>query len=200
MRTIEDGVSGGFGTAIVTRRRHFGESMLAITGMNDVMNLLDALLHPERDENPERALVAHAANLLEVGEFQLVELAFAAWFGREMTEAEGHRYFDLYCVGSRVPPWLMHFARTIIEREANGELNEHEPHYHRFDRDYRSSRLPNGVRQFIVAVTIVCGVLGGAIVFASYSADCGASQYPPCFSHAELGETEDGVPAPRTAR
>ena len=88
----------------------------------------------------------------------------------------------------------------IIEREANGELNEHEPHYHRFDRDYRSSRLPNGVRQFIVAVTIVCGVLGGAIVFASYSADCGASQYPPCFSHAELGETQDGVPAPRTAR
>lgn len=164
------------------------------------MNLLDALLHPDKDENPERALITHAANLLEVGEFQLVELAFVAWFGRELTAAESSRFFDFYCVNGGVPPWLRHFARTIIDSEAKGELNEHDPRYHRFDRDYQSSRMPNGVGQFIVAATIVVGILGGAIAFASASADCGASQYPPCFSHAELGEIQDGAASTGTTK
>ena len=164
------------------------------------MNLFDALLHPEKDENPERAFVVHAANLLETGEFQFVELAFEAWFGRTLNEREGHHYFNLYCVRSEVPPWLRHYARTIIEREARGELNEQDPEYHRFDRDYRDRRMPHGIRQFVVVVaTIVVGV-GGAIAFASITADCGASQYPPCFSHAELGEREDGTMLPRLVR
>lgn len=36
------------------------------------MNFFDVLIHPNREENPERAEVARAANLLQVGEFQLL--------------------------------------------------------------------------------------------------------------------------------
>ena len=36
------------------------------------------LIQPDREEHPERALIARAANLLQVGEFQLLQLAYHA--------------------------------------------------------------------------------------------------------------------------
>lgn len=40
------------------------------------MGLLKTLFNPEHDEHPERAEIARAANLLQVGEFQLLQLAY----------------------------------------------------------------------------------------------------------------------------
>ena len=47
------------------------------------MNLFETLIHPDREEHPERAEVARAANLLQIGEFQLLQLAYQDWFGTD---------------------------------------------------------------------------------------------------------------------
>lgn len=42
------------------------------------MNFWETLLHPDKEEleNPERRVIANAANILQVGEFQLLQLAY----------------------------------------------------------------------------------------------------------------------------
>ena len=154
------------------------------------MNLFDTLMHPDRDEHPGRGLIAHAANLLQVGEFQFLQLAFLHWHDRELTEAEASRLFDSFMVANNVPGWATMYANRIIELDQQGQLDDRNPHYHQFDYDHPNHRRPNGTQRFVASVAVIAGILGGAIAFASNSADCGASQYPPCFSHAELGESD----------
>jgi len=42
------------------------------------MNFFETLIHPDREEleNAERVLVCRAANVLQIGEFQLLQLAY----------------------------------------------------------------------------------------------------------------------------
>ena len=50
------------------------------------MSLLQALLHPDHEERvtTDRALVASAANFLDIGEFQLLQLAYWEWYGENI--------------------------------------------------------------------------------------------------------------------
>jgi len=150
------------------------------------MNFLETLLHPDRDDDPERGEIVHAANLLQVGEFQLLQLAFAAWFDREMSDAEGKVIFQEFMIRGQVHAWARHYARKIIALDQQNQLHDDEPHYHRYDRDYFRNPMSNARRRFIVAATIVFGFVGGSLALASYSADCGTMEFPPCFSKKEL--------------
>ena len=38
--------------------------------------LLKTLIKPDWDDNPERSKILNAANLLQIGEFQLIQLAY----------------------------------------------------------------------------------------------------------------------------
>lgn len=158
------------------------------------MNFFETLLNPDQDENPDRAEVANAANLLQIGEFQLLQLAFASWFGRDMTNSEGHKIFDSFMVASIVPPWARHYARAIVEADEAGTLDYNDPAYHRYDREYFRTEMSSGVRRFVVAVTIVVGVLGGSLAIASYTVGC-TSSLPPCFVAEELESTNDKTDA-----
>lgn len=153
------------------------------------MKFLQALLHPDHDEDPERALIIHAANLLQIGEFQLLQLAFERWHGREMSAAEGDRYFRLFMLEGRNLPFVLHYARQIVTLEGEGRLNDAAPQYHRYDRDYFRTPLGTGWRRFVVAATIVLGALGGGFAMASYSVEVSgkcASNLPPCITQQEL--------------
>ncbi|MCH7542778.1 MAG: hypothetical protein IIB65_03995, partial [Proteobacteria bacterium] len=44
-------------------------------------NLFQTLMRPDREESEQRAEVARAANLLQLGEFQLLQLAYHDWHG-----------------------------------------------------------------------------------------------------------------------
>ena len=158
------------------------------------MNFFETLLNPDRDEFPNRTIVVNAANLLQVGEFQLLQLAFADWFGREMTEREQSHYFQAFVLGNEIPPFLRHYARRIVEREARGQLNDADARYHRYDNEYFRQRLPDGMRRFVVAVTIVVGVLGGSLAMASYTVDINgrcSDTLPPCVTAQELDGQRD---------
>ena len=41
--------------------------------------LLKTLIKPDWDDNPKRSLIIQAANLVQIGEFQLIQLAYKAW-------------------------------------------------------------------------------------------------------------------------
>lgn len=149
------------------------------------MSLLQTLLTPGYDEHPDRAFAARAANLIQVGEFQFLQLAHSEWFGRDLSEAEGNRVFHSYMVQNRVPPWVRHYARRIIALDAAGELDDQDPAYHRYDPD--SQRPVNvGVwrMSFACAVVAIC-VIGGLWV-STAGAGKATSFLPPYFTEEEL--------------
>ncbi len=153
------------------------------------MTFFKTLLHPDREDNAERATIANAANLLQVGEFQLLQLAYAEWFGDDMDEATASVVFEAFMLQGQTPAWARHYARKIVDMERQGLLDDVDPRYHRFDNDYFRSRLSDGMRRFLVAATIVVGALGGGIAMASYVVERGgkcANHLPPCVTQQEI--------------
>ena len=149
------------------------------------MNLWQTLLHPDREERGERGEVAEAANHLQVGEFQLLQLAYHEWYGSDMPEGLSHRLFTAYMLHDQVPHWARHYARRVLEAACTGELNDVHPHFHRYDDEYVSN-LPRGVKRFIAAATLIFGVLGGSLLLSHYVAKPVTSVLPPYFENQEI--------------
>ncbi len=149
------------------------------------MDFFQTLLRPDREENPERAEVGRAANLLQVGEFQFLQLAYRAWHGREMPETAVDRIFSSYMLHNAVPYWAQHYAREIMRRDAAGLLEPNDPLYHGYDVDYRGS-VANGVRRFCAAASVVAAVMAGGVLIGHFAATEGTSVLPPYFEKEEL--------------
>lgn len=146
------------------------------------------LIRPDREEAPERAEVARAANLLQIGEFQLLQLAYGEWYGREMPPGMIDALFGSYMLHNRVPHWARHYARRIIDLDAAGRLNDRDPHYHRYDPP-AGRELPTGARRFALAATIVTVCVFGGLWsahLAVFEAGHSGSVLPPYFSDKEL--------------
>jgi len=145
------------------------------------MNFFQTLIRPDLEERPERAEVARAADLLQIGEFQLLQLAYADWFGRDMPEGEADRLFTSYMMRDRVPVWARHYARHIFELDDAGELDDRDPAWHRYDAHYRAS-MPIGTRRFcaVAAVLVVC--VGGGILISHLSTAQTSQVFPPYLS------------------
>ena len=41
--------------------------------------LLKTIIKPDWDDNPKRSEIIQAANLIQIGEFQLIQLAYKSW-------------------------------------------------------------------------------------------------------------------------
>lgn len=67
--------------------------------------------------------VLRAASLLNIGEFRLFELAFRDWYGRRASEKTIEKHFIPYMYRKRVPAWVRHFSRGIIERDEADQLD-----------------------------------------------------------------------------
>ena len=46
--------------------------------------LLKTLIKPDWDDNPKRSEILNAANLLQIGEFQLIQLAYKVWYNKNL--------------------------------------------------------------------------------------------------------------------
>ena len=149
------------------------------------MKLFDVFFHPEREEQTQRAELVQAANLLQIGEFQLLQLAHKEWFGIDIPEARVDEVFARYMVSEDTPHWARHYAREILAMDDRGELDINDPSYHRFDRDYVTF-VPKGQRQFVMAA-LFCGiVVFGGVALASLVARDPVSILPPYFERNEL--------------
>ena len=148
--------------------------------------LFKTLLRPDREEDPERTIVARAANILQVGEFQLLQLAYADWYGQDMPGEMSGQLFHDYMLKNEVPVWARHFARWVIRQDEIGQLEIHDPRYHRFDHDY-VTHVPQGLRKFITASMIVVFLMGAAILAGHMSGVESTSVLPPYFDSGEFG-------------
>lgn len=155
------------------------------------MGLLKTLLKPDHDENPDRSMIAHAANLLQIGEFQFLQLAYAEWYGDEMRASDTDRAFSEYMLNGRIPAYVRSFARKIIAEYDANAIDPNDPKYHRYDVDYHTS-VPNGMRQFVtVSMTIAILVFGVILVteLSVRSNSESASLFPPYFDKKEISDS-----------
>ncbi|MBC8268822.1 MAG: hypothetical protein H8E36_08745 [Rhodospirillaceae bacterium] len=151
------------------------------------MNLWQTLMRPDREELElgERMLVAKAANILQVGEFQLLQLAYQGWHNRDLPEALVSQLFSSYMLKNEVPHWARHYARKIIDADTMNSLNENAHAFHVYDHEYRTS-VQGGVRRFWTAVGMLTLFIGGAIILADLSVTTSASQFPPYLNEEDL--------------
>ena len=151
-----------------------------------MQSFFKTLLRPDQEEDPERTVVARAANILQIGEFQLLQLAYADWHGKDMPSEMGGALFNAYMLRNEVPAWARHFARWVIRQDEIGMIDSHDPRFHRFDHDY-VTHVPQGLRKFITASMIVVFLIGTAILAGHMSGVEGTSVLPPYFDRGELG-------------
>ncbi len=133
----------------------------------------------------DRLVVVEAANLLQVGEFQLLQLAYREWFGEDLPEALVAQLFATYMLKNEVPHWARHYARLILMREERGALDCDAPTYHRYDHDYHTV-VPEGVKRFCTAVGVIAFLLVSSILLANSSVREPMSLLPPYFEKREL--------------
>ena len=60
--------------------------------------LLKTLIKPDWDDNPERSKIIEAANLIQIGEFQLIQLAYKVWYKDDLPEDKINKIFSEYMV------------------------------------------------------------------------------------------------------
>ncbi len=153
------------------------------------MNFFETLIHPDREEAElkERAVVIRAANALQVGEFQLLQLAYREWFGKDLPEALVSRLFTTYMLDNDVPHWARHYARDILDGHDRGVVDDGDPVFHRYDHDYHTV-VPQGGRKFCVAVVALTVCIGGGIVLANMAVGTGGggSVLPPYFDEQDI--------------
>jgi hypothetical protein len=151
------------------------------------MNLFQVLLDPGREELEagDRAPVSQAANILQIGEFQLLQLAYREWHGVDLPEALVSRLFASYMFHGKVPYWARHYARLILVRNEQGLLDPDDPRYHRFDHGYATT-VPKGVRHFLLAVLAITFTLAAGLLLASLATTSPTSRLPPYFGKEEL--------------
>ncbi len=149
------------------------------------MNFFQTLLRPDLEEEPDKALVARAANLVQVGEFQLLQLAYREWHGEDLPDAMTGRLFRQYMLNNGVPAWARHYARQIVELDRHGRLDDRDPRFHRYDCDY-GSLAPRSVHRFALAASMIAVVLLGGVVMGDFATGDGHSILPPYFDENEL--------------
>ena len=149
--------------------------------------LWKTLLRPDHDdeEMKERLVLIAAANQLQVGEFQFMQLAYLEWFGEDLPEARISKIFTDYMLKSEVPYWARDYARKIINGCENGTIDENAPQYHRYDHDYHRT-VRHGVRKFCIAVACLAFFLGGGIMLAHITVKNPASMFPPYLELEDL--------------
>lgn len=154
------------------------------------MGFFDVFFRPDREEQSEKSEIIDAANLLQIGEFQLLQLAYEDWFGQPLANDQVDTLFAEYMLKQHVPAWARHYARNILRGHHFGRLDIYDPGFHRYDRNY-VTHVPQGVRRFWLA-TLWCGALiFGGIALAALMATEATSLLPPYFERSDLAQPTD---------
>ena len=98
--------------------------------------LLRTLIKPDWDDNPKRSEILHAANLLQIGEFQLIQLAYKAWYKEDLPGDKINKIFSEYMVTGIIPIWVMHYAKDILKLDRAHVLDGYNEKYHVYDHEF----------------------------------------------------------------
>ena len=100
--------------------------------------LIKTLIKPDWDDNPKRSEVLNAANVLQIGEFQLIQLAYKVWYKEELPEYRINKIFNEYMVRGIIPIWVTYYAKDILKLDKVKKLNIYDDKYHIFDHEFGS--------------------------------------------------------------
>ena len=146
-------------------------------------SLLKTLIKPDWDDNPKRSEILHAANLLQIGEFQLIQLAYKVWYKKDLPEDKINKIFSEYMVTEIIPIWVTHYAQDILKLSKANVLDSYNKKYHVYDHEF-GDYIPDEKRRKrrgIFYATIIGIVFIGSHYMAINYVDIeeSASFYPP---------------------
>ena len=145
--------------------------------------LFKTLLKPDWDDNPKRSEILHAANLLQIGEFQLIQLAYKVWYRENLPEDKINIIFSEYMITGIIPIWVASYARDILKLDRANVLNSYDKKYHVYDHEFGAYIFDNKQRKRrgILYATIIAIIFVASHYMAiNYVEDEGsAGFYPP---------------------
>ena len=146
-------------------------------------SLLKTLIKPDWDDNPKRTEILHAANLLQIGEFQIIQLAHKVWYQKELPESKINKIFSEYMITGIIPIWVTHYAKDILKLSEANVLDSYNEKYHVYDHEFgeyipsEKQRKRRGVFYAIIIGIVFIGSHYMAINYVDIEAS--ASFYPP---------------------
>jgi len=145
--------------------------------------LLKTLIKPDWDDNPKRSEILHAANLLQIGEFQLIQLAYKVWYKENLLEDKINNIFSKYMITGIIPIWVTYYAKDILKLDQANVLDSYNEKYHVYDHEFGAYIYDNKQRKRrgILYATIIAFVFIAthymAINYVEYEES--ASFFPP---------------------
>ena len=160
--------------------------------------LLKTLIKPDWDDNPKRSKILHAANLLQIGEFQLIQLAYRVWFKENLPENKINKIFKEYMIKGIIPIWATYYAKDIIKLDDANVLNAYDEKYHVYDHEFGEYIYDNKLRkrrgiQYSIIIILVF-IITHFMAINYVDVEESASFYPPYIEkrvvYPELYETK----------
>ena len=143
--------------------------------------LLKTLIKPDWDENPKRSEILHAANLLQIGEFQLIQLAYKIWYNEDLPEDKINKIFSEYMITGIIPIWVTYYAKDIIKLEKANVLDSYNEKYHIYDHEFGAYIYDQKQRRRrgVLYATIIAFVFIATHFIAANYVEEPAGFYPP---------------------
>jgi len=145
--------------------------------------LLKTLIKPDWDDSPKRSEILHAANLLQIGEFQLIQLAYKAWYGKNLPEDKIDKIFSEYMITGIIPIWVTYYARDILKLDRANVLDSYGEKYHVYDNEfgkYIHNETQRRRRGVLYATIIIIVFFASHYMAINYvDVEESASFYPP---------------------
>jgi len=148
-----------------------------------VNGLVKTLIKPDWDDNPKRSEILNAANLLQIGEFQLIQLAYRVWYKEDLPEDKINKIFSEYMITGIIPIWVTHYAQDILKLSKANVLDSYNQKYHVYDHefgDYIPSEQQRKKRGIFYAIIIGIVFISSHYMAINYvDIEESASFYPP---------------------
>ena len=145
--------------------------------------LLKTLIKPDWDDNPKRSEILNAANLLQIGEFQLIQLAYKFWYNENLPEYKINKIFSEYMITGIIPIWVTYYAKDILKLDQVNVLDSYNEKYHVYDHEfgkYISTEKQRKRRGVFYALIIGVVFIASHYMAINYVEDEGsAGFYPP---------------------
>ena len=146
-------------------------------------DFLHTLIKPDWDDNPKRSEILNAANLLQIGEFQLIQLAYKIWFKENLPENKINKIYEEYMIRGIIPIWATYYAKDIIKLDDANVLNGYDEKYHVYDHEFgeyiydNTFRKMRGIQYAIIIILAFIIIHFMAVYYVEVEES--ASFYPP---------------------
>ena len=145
--------------------------------------LFKTLVKPDWDDNPKRSEILHAADLLHIGEFQLIQLSYKSWYNEDLPEDKINKIFSEYMVTGIIPIWVTDYAQNNLKLNKANVLDSFNDKYHVYDHEfgkYISTEKQRRRRGIFYALIVGVVFIASHYMAINYVADEGsAGFYPP---------------------